>query len=68
MSSVDPASVASSLVAMQGASLGQDIAIAIARQQADAQASVVALLTKALDASASPPAPPGQGVVVDRRA
>ena len=68
MSSVDPASVASSIVAMQGASLGQNIALAVVKQQADAQAFAVELVSKALDASASPPAPAGQGTVVDRRA
>ncbi len=67
MSSVDPVSVASSIVAMQGASLGQNIAVAIAKQQANSQASAVDMLTTALAATASPPAPSGQGIVVDRR-
>ena len=53
---------------MQGASLGQNIALAVVKQQADAQAFAVELVSKALDASASPPAPAGQGTVVDRRA
>lgn len=61
---MDPAALALAVVQMQAASLGQGIGTAVARQQIDAQRAVADLVK---EAAASPPAPPGQGEVVDVR-
>ncbi|TXM70971.1 putative motility protein [Methylobacterium sp. WL120] len=58
-------SLVAQAVQMQGGALSQSIGTAVARQQIDAQKAVAALVAETA-ASASPPAPAGQGRLVDR--
>lgn len=60
-------SLVSNIVQMQSAAVTQQVGVAVARQQIDAQRAVADLVAGAA-ATASPPAPPGQGQVVDLRA
>ncbi|MGW5840124.1 putative motility protein [Methylorubrum extorquens] len=53
--------IAAQAVQMQAAAFSQQVGTAIARQQIDAERSVAQLVAQ----TASPPAPPGQGQVVD---
>lgn len=55
--------IAAQAVQMQAAAFSQQVGTAVARQQIDAERSVAALVAQ----SASPPAPPGQGQIVDVR-
>nr|WP_238248038.1 putative motility protein [Methylobacterium persicinum] len=52
---------------MQAGSFAQSVGVAVARQQIDAQKSVAALVAQTA-ASPAPPAPSGQGQVLDIRA
>ena len=56
--------IASQGVQMQAGALSQSIGTAVARQQIDAQKAVAAMIAETA-ASASPPAPAGQGQLVD---
>ena len=58
-------SLAVQAVQMQAGALSQSIGTAVARQQIDAQKAVAGLVAETA-ASASPPAPAGQGQLVDR--
>ncbi|TXM76714.1 putative motility protein [Methylobacterium sp. WL103] len=58
-------SLVAQAVQMQAGALSQSIGTAVARQQIDAQKGVATLLAETA-ASASPPAPAGQGRLVDR--
>ena len=60
-------SLVAQAVPMQAGALSQSIGVAVARQQIDAQKAVAALVAETA-ASAPPPAPAGQGRVVDRTA
>lgn len=60
-------SLAAQVVQMQAGSAAQSVGTAVARQQIDAQKAVADMVAQTA-ASASPPAPPGQGQIVDRRA
>ena len=57
-------SIATQAVQMQAGSFAQSVGTAVARQQIDAQKSVAALVAQTA-ATASPPAPPGQGQLLD---
>ena len=59
-------SLVSNVVQMQSAAVTQQIGVAVARQQIDAQRAVADLVAGTA-ATASPPAPPGQGQVIDRQ-
>jgi hypothetical protein len=59
-------SLVSNVVQMQSAAVTQQIGVAVARQQIDAQRAVADLVADTA-ATASPPAPPGQGQVIDRQ-
>ena len=56
--------IATQAAQMQTGALGQSIGVAVARQQIDAQKAVASLVAEA----ASPPAPAGQGQLIDLRA
>nr|WP_307440822.1 putative motility protein [Methylobacterium persicinum] len=60
-------SVLAQTVQMQAGSFAQSVGVAVARQQIDAQKSVAALVAQTA-ASPAPPAPSGQGQVLDIRA
>ena len=60
-------SIVSNIAQMQSAAVTQQIGVAVARQQIDAQRAVADLVAGTA-ATASPPAPPGQGQAVDLRA
>jgi hypothetical protein len=60
-------SLVSNVVQMQSAAVTQQIGVAVARQQISAQRAVADLVAGTA-AAASPPAPSGQGQVVDRKA
>ncbi len=60
-------SLAAQVVQIQASRTAQSIGTAVARQQIDAQKSVADMVAETA-ASASPPAPPGQGRIVDIRA
>lgn len=60
-------SIAAQVVQMQAGSVAQSIGTAVARQQIDAQKSVADMVAQTA-ASASPPASPGQGQLLDIRA
>jgi hypothetical protein len=51
---------------MQSAALTQQIGVAVARQQIDAQRAVANLVAGSATAT-PPPAPAGQGLLVDRQ-
>ena len=57
-------SLISNVVQMQSAAVSQQIGISVARQQIDAQRAVADLVAGRATA-ASPPAPSGQGQLVD---
>ena len=59
-------SLVSNVVQMQSAAVTQQIGVAVARQQINAQRAVADLVAGTA-ATASPLAPPGQGQVVDRQ-
>ena len=59
-------SLVSNVVQMQSAAVTQQIGVAVARQQIDAQRAVADLVAGTA-ATASPTAPSGQGQVVDRQ-
>jgi len=58
-------SLLSNVVQMQSAAVTQQIGVAVARQQIDAQRAVANLV--AGSAAAPSPAPAGQGLIVDRQ-
>ena len=58
-------SLAVQAVQMQAGALSQSIGTAVARQQIDAQKAVAGLVAETA-ATAPPPAPAGQGQLVDR--
>lgn len=60
-------SIAVQVVQMQAGSFSQSVGTAVARQQIDAQKSVADMVAQTANA-ASPPAPPGQGQLLDIRA
>ena len=60
-------SLVSNVVQMQSAAVTQQIGVAVARQQIDAQRAVANLVAGTV-ATASPPAPPGQGQILDIKA
>lgn len=60
-------SVAAQVVQMQAGGFAQSVGTAVARQQIDAQKSVADMVAQTA-ASASPPAPAGQGQLLDIRA
>lgn len=63
---VSAAGIATTWASAQAAQTGQAMEIAMLRQQAQAEQSLVALLESAVEAAkAPPPAPDGQGQVVD---
>jgi hypothetical protein len=59
-------SLVSTVVQMQSASVTQQIGVAVTRQQIKAQRAMADLVAGTA-AAASPPAPPGQGQLVDRQ-
>lgn len=61
--------LAATAVQMLGSSQNQQIGIAVAKQQLAADKAVAGLVADSAQsaASASPPAPPGQGLSVDLR-
>jgi hypothetical protein len=66
---VSAVGIATKWAQAQAAQTGQAVEIAMLRQQAQADQSLVALLETAVDAAkASPPPPEGQGRNVDRLA
>ncbi|NNM71984.1 hypothetical protein [Enterovirga aerilata] len=63
--SISPASLAATLLSMHAAATQQAISAAMVKQEADAEASVVGLVERALEASKTGSPPPGQGLAVD---
>lgn len=59
--------LAATAVAMQQAQTANLMQIAMVRQQHQMEQGIVAMLAEAVE-SAPPPAPQGQGLVVDKRA
>ncbi len=59
--------LATQAAGMLAASVSQQIGVAVARQQIAVERSVAELVAGAIQ-PAAPPAPPGQGRIVDRRA
>jgi hypothetical protein len=62
--SISPANAATSIIAMKADAARQTFATAMVKQQAKSDASIVDLVTQALD-TAKASAPPGQGNLVD---
>ncbi|MBD8908538.1 hypothetical protein [Methylorubrum zatmanii] len=58
--------IASQIVQAQSAAFSQQVGIAVARQQIGAERAVADLVAGTA-ANASPPPPPGQGQVIDRK-
>jgi hypothetical protein len=63
--SVSPASTAASLISMQMGNARQSFATAMVKQQARTEASIVDLVSQAIETAKTSAPPPGQGALVD---
>ncbi|AWN49926.1 hypothetical protein DK419_07770 [Methylobacterium terrae] len=63
MTTLDTTSIAAAAMAQAGSAFSQQVAVIAVRSQLDAERAVADLVAQ----TASPPAPPGQGQVLDVR-